>query len=104
MPSNYTLSKKADNDVKEIFKYSYLTFGEHQANIYIDGLENCFDSLVEHPGMGRSCGSIRAGYFRFEYISHIIFYTPEPDSIFISRVIHKSMDIKTQLIEEDEAE
>jgi toxin ParE1/3/4 len=102
MPDNYTLSNKADNEVKEIFKYSYVTFGENQAHIYINGLENCFENLVENPHLGRSCHSIRAGYFRFEYISHIIFYTLEPDTVLISRVIHKSMDIKAQLREEAE--
>ena len=102
MPSNYTLSNKADNEVKEIFKYSYMTFGEDQAHIYVHGLENCFENLVENPHLGRSCHSIRAGYFRFEYLSHIIFYTLEPDTVLISRVIHKSMDIKAQLREEAE--
>lgn len=99
MPDNYTLSNKADCEIKEIYKYSYTTFGENQADIYIAGLENCFDHLVENPLLGRSCNGIREGYFRLEYISHIIFYTLEPETILISRVIHESMDIKAQLSE-----
>jgi toxin ParE1/3/4 len=103
MPNNYTLSHKADNEVKEIFKYSYVTFGEDQAHLYIDGLERCFENLVNNPHLGRSCEAIRPGYFRFEYIGHIIFYSLEPDTVFISRVIHKSMDVKAQLSEEGRA-
>ena len=104
MPGNYTLSNKADDEIKEIYKYSYATFGESQANIYLAGLANCFEHLVGNPHLGRSCDSIREGYFRLEYLSHIIFYTLEPDTILISRVIHKSMDIKAQLSEEGMAE
>ncbi len=99
MLDNYTLSNKADGEIKEIYKYSYATLGEDQADIYIAGLENCFEHLVENPHLGRSCDRIREGYFRLDYLSHIIFYTLEPDTILISRVIHKSMDTKVQLSE-----
>ena len=104
MPGSYTLSNKADDEIKEIYKYSYVTFGESQANIYLAGLENCFERLLGNPHLGRPCDSVREGYFRLEYLSHIIFYTRVPDTILISRVIHKSMDIKAQFGEERTAE
>lgn len=100
MRNSYTFSNKADNEVKEIFKYSYFTFGEGQATIYINGLESCFENLVNNPYLSRPCDNIHAGYFRFEYLSHIIFYRLDVDTVFISRVLHKSMDVKVQLVDE----
>ncbi len=63
MPDNYTLSNKADGEIKELYKYSYTTFGENQADIYIAGLENCFDHLVENPLLGRSSEGVRGDIF-----------------------------------------
>jgi toxin ParE1/3/4 len=97
MSSSYILSKKADQDVKEIFKHSYTEFGESQAYKYLDGLEASFEMLVENPLLGRNCDWLREGYHRHEYASHVIFYKPRKKDIFISRILHKRMDAKKHL-------
>ncbi|MCK5726817.1 MAG: type II toxin-antitoxin system RelE/ParE family toxin [Thiotrichaceae bacterium] len=40
-------TKKAEEDIKEIYKYSFLTFGEEQAEKYYNGLEVKFKSILE---------------------------------------------------------
>ncbi|MCB1950344.1 MAG: type II toxin-antitoxin system RelE/ParE family toxin, partial [Nitrosomonas sp.] len=56
-----------------------------------------------NPLLGRRCDSIRKGYFRFEYVSHVIFYRQEKNFIIISRVIHQSRDVKALLGETGKA-
>jgi len=100
MLRRYTLSEKADQDVREIYLYSYETFGEAQADKYLSGMEESFADLANNPLVGRSCEWLKAGYHQHEYVSHVIFYRPEKDGIFIGRILHKSMNVKTEKFEE----
>ncbi|VAW85858.1 hypothetical protein MNBD_GAMMA16-1839 [hydrothermal vent metagenome] len=44
----YKLSKKADEDFKNIYKYTYENHGEHQADKYTQSLEDCFLLISEN--------------------------------------------------------
>ena len=94
MINNFTFSKKADLDIKEIFKYTFLEFGDKQAYEYVDGLETCLQLIVETPNIGRNCDWLRSGYQRHEYVSHVIFYKQRTHDIFVIRILHKNMDVK----------
>jgi plasmid stabilization system protein ParE len=45
----YELSDRADADLKEIYKYSYVTHGEVQADRYYDGLIARLEFLADAP-------------------------------------------------------
>ena len=94
MPNKYTLSKRADKEISRILEYSYSQFGLRQTVKYKTGLEDCFQLLADNPDMGRACDEIRQGYFRHEHESHIIFYRQRASDVFITAVIHESMNIK----------
>jgi toxin ParE1/3/4 len=47
--------------------------------------------------MGRRAEDLRAGFFRFRYQSHMIFFTIEPNQIVIQRVLHARMDFGSRL-------
>ncbi len=69
---NYELSNKADEDLTEIYTFSYNRFGELKANAYLLALEECFCMLMEQPLVGRKIDKIRTGYLQYEHTSHSI--------------------------------
>ena len=90
--ADYALSNKADEDLTEIYSFSYHRFGEARADAYLIALEECFSLLAEQPLLGRSIELIRADYLRYEHASHTIFYKRTADGILVIRVLHQSMD------------
>ncbi len=49
----YELSGRADSDLKEIYKYSYVTHGKAQADRYYDGLIARLEFLANAPLIAR---------------------------------------------------
>jgi len=90
---SYKLSKKADADFKKIYKYTYINYGEHQADKYTDSLENCFLLIFNNQNIGRTANDISKNLFRHEHQEHIIFYRIKSNYIFIVRIRHNSEDI-----------
>lgn len=94
---DYRLSEKADQDLHDIYVYSFRQFGETQADLYLSELESSFLQLVDHPNLGRDIGYIRYGYLRFEHQHHSVFYQIESDGVYIVRVLHSTRDIEAAL-------
>jgi toxin ParE1/3/4 len=91
--ADYRLSGKADEDLTEIYRFSLERFGRARANAYLLALEERFTFLAENPALGHNIDMIRKGYFRYEHVSHSIFYTRKnAGTIIIVRVLHNSMD------------
>lgn len=87
----YRLGPKGTSDLAEIFDYTVDTWGEQQAEKYIEELAACFQLLADSPGLGRACDLISPGIRRFEQGKHVIFYKPERDGIIVSRILHQRM-------------
>ncbi len=96
----FKVSQEANHDLREIGRYTQKKWGKNQRRKYLTELDEKFALLADNPHLGRACDSIREDYFRFEYIRHTIFYKQEKDFVLISRIIHKSRDIKTLLSQE----
>lgn len=97
--ADYELSVKAEQDLTEIYVFSYTNFGEAKADAYLLGLEDCIYRLAENPLLGRSIDHIRKGYLRYEYIAHSVFYKPKKRGITVVRILHGAMNIEQQLSE-----
>jgi len=95
--ADYELSIKADQDLTEIYIYSFNNFGESKADSYFLGLDECLLKLAENPNLCRKIDYIRSGYFRYEYVSHSIFYKIKEDGIVVMRILHGSMDTERQI-------
>jgi toxin ParE1/3/4 len=87
----YRLGPKGTSDLAEIFDYTVDTWGEQQAEKYIEELEACFQLLADSPGLGRACDLIAPGIRRFEQGKHVIFYKPDRSGILVSRILHQRM-------------
>lgn len=95
--SEYLLSEKADQDLVEIYLFSYHRFGEARADAYLLALEERFETLAGQPGIGRRIDHIREGYYRYNHASHAIFYTLHEKGILIVRVLHGHMNVEERL-------
>ena len=93
MPS-YRLSAEAAADIAAIGDYGIATFGLAQALKYHLGLESRFELLGQFPRIGTPTYDLRPGLYRYHYVSHTIFYTIEPDHVFIVRVLYARADFK----------
>jgi len=89
--NTYRLSPRCVSDLADIFDYTVDTWGERQAEIYLEELAKCFERLADLPGLGRPCDLIYPGIRRFEQGKHVIFYRQERKGIVISRILHQRM-------------
>lgn len=88
----YNLSEAAAGDIEAILENSLITFGVRQTEDYFAALTQCLHLLGDNPEMGTPADDIRPGYRRFPHESHVIFYTPDAEGVFIVRILHQHMD------------
>ena len=85
---DYKLSRRARADIKEIVRYTDLTFGQAQTDRYLDGLYYSFDLLTDNPEMGREWS---AGKRRYVYRKHIVYYRIVDGGVLITQIRHSAM-------------
>lgn len=81
--AEFLISERARQDLIDIYLFSSRTFGQYQAEAYHAGLERTFGLLADFPRIGTASDDLVAGYFRFRFQSHYVFYTIEPNHIFV---------------------
>lgn len=92
-PKKITKSRLAENDLINIWLYSYEEWGESQADDYLEQLNVGIQNLLLNPEIGMDCDFIREGYRRLQINRHLLFYRIKNTEIEIIRVLHESMDI-----------
>ncbi len=93
--SYYELAPIAENDMEDVFGYSFDAYGMDQAARYFSELEDIFDMLKDNPAMEKARNEIREGLRSFVHKQHIIYYRILKDYIRIVRVLHVSRDALT---------
>ena len=96
MPA-YQLSEEAQNDLKEISRYTRENWGNKQAKYYLVELAAGFENLARSPKLVKARDEIEKGIRSFPVARHIIFYRTGTECIEIARVLHAGMDIKRHL-------
>lgn len=91
--SRYRLAPAADQDIEAIARYTFETWGERQAKLYLDSLAELFSKIAESPYLGRERKEIRSGIFSRNHQKHIIFYRLSEDWVEILRVLHHARDV-----------
>ena len=87
----YKLTIKAEEDLREIYRYSRLKFGEIQADAYFSGLEECVVLLSKQPAMAQRVDDLRRGYYRYFYQKHAVYFVQNKEYILVIRVLHQQM-------------
>lgn len=93
----YTLSKRADRDLNEIYRYSTEKFGKQKAASYLLSLIECLEMLAHYPYCGSLANHVSANIRRHWHCSHVIYYHLRKHDIFILRILHQSMHVKRHL-------
>lgn len=95
---NYKLSKEAQNDLEQIWLYTFENWSIDQADRYLNLLIDEMEYLCLKPNSGFNFDQIRTGYWRTKVKSHFIFYRINQSSeLEIIRILHERMDVENQL-------
>lgn len=94
---HYKLSNKAELDLRQIFQYTRLNFGDIQAASYLTGLEECIQQVAETPSIAQKIDDIRPKYRRYLYQEHAIYFFEKKAYIYIVRVLHQQMKVSLHL-------
>ena len=95
--SRYVLSAKAQFDLRDIWNYSFDSWGVSQAERYIGDLRNAIEGIAENPQRGRPCDEICLGHFKILVGSHVIFYREMGDKIAVVRILHQRRNFRRHL-------
>ena len=90
---NYRLTPAAKSDLLEIWNYTVETWGEKQAEKYLQDIEVKLEKLAANPELGKRRSEISPGYYSFPGEKHIIFYLQSGNYIDIIGILHRRMDI-----------
>ena len=93
----YKLSKESEVDITGIYEYGIEKFGILQAQDYLLGMHDLFQTLTNNPQIGRDASEFAHSLKRFVYNSHVVFYLDTTSGILIIRVLHHSMDYQRHL-------
>lgn len=98
---NYKISIEAENDLENIWLYTFENWSIEQADYYFDLIMDEIEYLSENPKSGKDYSEVRKGYFRSRVKSHFIFYriNLKEEIVEIIRILHQQMDIKTHINE-----
>lgn len=96
----FEFTKKAVEDLTQIWEYTIEEWSEEQADRYYKILISDCEFIAKHPDIGKKYDSILVGLRGFKSIKHIIFYRPiSKNLIEISRILHERMDIDKRIEE-----
>ncbi len=88
---SYVLSNKAEQDLRRIYRYTQLNFGENQAAAYLTGLEESIIDVVNNSAMAQKVEDLRVNYKRYLYQEHAVYFIEKDTFIFIVRVLHQQI-------------
>ena len=89
---SYQLTEDAEQDLIEIYVYSWREFGEDKAESYHEALSAHFDLLATNPKLGTDFSHVKAQVRRSTCASHSIYYRLRGNEVLILRVLHQSRD------------
>lgn len=95
----YKISNEAQNDLGNIWLYTFETYSKEQADRYYDLMLDEIEFIAENPNSGKDYSHVRKDYLRSKVKSHFIFYkiNSKENSVEIIRILHQQMDIENRL-------
>ncbi len=99
MKITYKLSYLTQDDIDNIWIYTFEQWSQVQANKYFKELFKTIDIICKNPEIGYPIHQIKEDYGIKKFKSHLIVYKFYNQKILIVRVLHKKMDIENQEFE-----
>lgn len=92
MLRRYRLTPQAQEDLKNIRRYTRQHWGEQQAKDYLAQLRNALQSLLNNPNLGRHrADDLREGIYSYLHASHMIYYQHSENELIVVAVLHTKM-------------
>jgi toxin ParE1/3/4 len=85
--ASYKLSLMAKADLREIYRYGVIEYGEKQADRYYADFFARFEQIAENPLLYPAVDHIREGYRRGVCGVHAIYYRIGNDTVEIMRLL-----------------
>jgi len=96
----YLISEKANQDIENIWLYTYETWSLEQADRYYNLILDEIEFIAKNFETGKPVDYIIKGYRTSLVKSHIIFYKKSRSNVVeIIRVLHQKMDIVNRIDE-----
>jgi len=92
-----TKQTQVDQDLIEIWLYTFKAWGEQQADKYLDDLDAAIQLLAEQPLICRERIELVPPIRIHHHEHHLIVYLAIGDGINIVRVLHENMDVDSHL-------
>jgi toxin ParE1/3/4 len=83
----------AEVDLSDIWKYTVDTWGEIQAELYIQEISSACDKLCDGLSQEILVDYVMPGYRKILVDKHAIFFKRAANAITIIRILHQSMDV-----------
>ena len=94
----YRLTSLSNQDLNEIWEYTFRKWSIKQADKYYELLIESFNQITLEPNCGKNYDGVEPKLHGLKTGKHIVFYELiDDDTIEISRILHQSMDIKNKL-------
>ena len=95
----FKISNEAQNDLENIWHYTYEKWSVEQADRYYNLLLDEIEYLAENPDAGKDYNHVKEGYLCSKVKSHFIFYkmNKKESLVEIIRILHQQMDIENRL-------
>jgi toxin ParE1/3/4 len=99
--ANYIISRKALDDLSDIWKYSLEVWSEKQADRYYNEILQAFEAVSINPSIGKKYLQLDVLIKGYKVNRHIIFYSLDKENtLFIVRILHEKMDTKSHIATE----
>ena len=93
MTRAFRITPRAQEDLKNIGRFTLRKWGRDKRNSYLHDFDKRFAWLAQNPRIGKHRPDIEEGYYCYLQRSHLIFYTISEDNINIMGLPHQAMDI-----------
>lgn len=87
---SYRLTLEAQDDFREIGRYTQQRWGARQRRTYLGDMIETFEKLAENPSLGRSREEHGAGVRSLLHGRHIVFFRLVGSAVEVLRVLHQS--------------
>jgi toxin ParE1/3/4 len=84
----YRITRRADQDIIDIYLWGCREFGQRQAEAYHAGLADTFELIVANPRIARERPEFNPPVRLHPYQSHLIVYVSDDAGVLIVRVLH----------------
>lgn len=95
--SLYVISKQAENDLIEIYRYGFLNHGEQQAERYQASLKEQCRFVADNPLLCRERDEFKPPVRIRHHKKHLMIYAIEADHILVIRILHERMALPQHL-------